>query len=265
METIKTKNGKVLLRDGKVSFCCCLEPFPTYESIWAQYARNYMFQDGLDHYLSVINKWGWYTGQWEGQYPIYEWHEIKAGPILPFQFSASFGDNYFETAEQKDINNWPDEWKLIKPDNGENWYEPPFILEAIGGEDLLTVSAFVDMVLAHFNQHNFENSGGGSTGGHFGSFGSIRVIQEDGEMEVERTRYRWNVPDEVVGNYYRVTWDVFQGENRSDPFPSITPNTWEWTGGARQSDWYELPLPSGSYDWVSFVTNTKGHLSRPTH
>lgn len=90
-----------------------------------------------------------------------------------------------------------------------------------------------------------------------------------------KSRYRWEIPAEWTGSYFKITWDtVFYPDGWDamiddpdytppdplpDPAPPIpqipdpdapTPSfvsedlTYEWTGGDRESAWYELDIPT---------------------
>jgi len=66
-------------------------------------------------------------------------------------------------------------------------------------------------------------------------------------------RFRWKIPDEHLGTYFKITWDILNeptGWNTTTLLRSyyLEDQTYEWTGGAgggmdRFSDWYEIPVP----------------------
>lgn len=67
-----------------------------------------------------------------------------------------------------------------------------------------------------------------------------------------RVRYRWVVPEEHAGSYFKIEWDeIFfpagwdSGEPGA-PLPEVTPKSWEWSGGDRESAWsMETAVPEG--------------------
>jgi len=71
----------------------------------------------------------------------------------------------------------------------------------------------------------------------------------------KRFRYRFTVPASHAGTYYKIEWDeVFFPEGWGEPggiAPTVTPKSWEWTGGDKVGDWsLEVKVPEGELGTV---------------
>lgn len=76
-----------------------------------------------------------------------------------------------------------------------------------------------------------------------------------GELEggVTKVRYRWKIPDEHLGTYFKITWDILNeptGWNTTTLLRTyyLEDQTYEWTGAAgggtdRYSSWITIPVP----------------------
>ncbi len=64
---------------------------------------------------------------------------------------------------------------------------------------------------------------------------------------VAMLRYRWTVPAEHEGTYFKIEWDEiffpadYDPDDPESPQPTLEPKSWEWTGGDRESPW-SLPI-----------------------
>jgi len=79
-----------------------------------------------------------------------------------------------------------------------------------------------------------------------------------------KQRYRWKIPDNHTGSYFKITWEIFtlkQGDSEAALFDT---KTYSWSGAAgegidRYSDWYEIPIPHEdlSKSASRYITNVR--------
>ena len=95
------------------------------------------------------------------------------------------------------------------------------------------------------------------------------TFSSDTMTSLRWSRFRWVIPDDFEGNYFKITWDVIEepdGWDDSPPTASrsfvLTDQTWEWTGPGDPDDedswksgWYQLDPPS--VDGIRRVVNIR--------
>lgn len=49
-------------------------------------------------------------------------------------------------------------------------------------------------------------------------------------------RFRWVIPSDFEGSYFKITWDIVEFPSDGDPVAVLTNQTWEWTGPGDPED-----------------------------